>query len=77
MRNAGSLKLGTIHVSLLIRSLLKGLVQASVEVERVNKTLYLLSYIDDGDYRRRIHTQLKRGEGRHAMAKDIYYGLRG
>lgn len=41
MPTAGSLKLGTIHASELIRSLLKslrpsGLVQAIMEVERVN-----------------------------------------
>lgn len=74
MRTAGSLKLGTIHASELIRSLLKssrpsGLAQAIMEVGRVNKTLYLLNYIDDEDYRRRILTQLNRGEGRHAVAR--------
>ncbi|HDL7024491.1 TPA: Tn3 family transposase, partial [Yersinia enterocolitica] len=82
MRTAGSLKLGTIHASELIRSLLKssrpsGLAQAIMEVGRVNKTLYLLNYIDDKDYRRRILTQLNRGEGRHAVARAICYGQRG
>ncbi|ENT7054792.1 Tn3 family transposase [Enterobacter kobei] len=82
MRTAGSLKLGTIHASELIRSLLKssrpsGLAQAIMEVGRVNKTLYLLNYIDDEDYRRRILTQLNRGEGRHAVARAICYGQRG
>jgi TnpA family transposase len=65
MRASGSLKLGTIHASELIRSLLRstrpsGLAQAIMEVGRVNKTLYLLNYIDDEDYRRRILTQLNR-----------------
>jgi TnpA family transposase len=32
-----------------------------MEVGGVNKTLYLLNYIDDEDYRRRILTQLNRG----------------
>lgn len=82
MRMAGSLKLGTIHASELIRSLLRssrpsGLAQAIMEVGRVNKTLYLLNYIDDEDYRRRILTQLNRGEGRHAVARAICYGQRG
>ncbi|EOJ6167465.1 Tn3 family transposase, partial [Escherichia coli] len=81
-RTAGSLKLGTIHASELIRSLLKssrpsGLAQAIMEVGRVNKTLYLLNYIDDEDYRRRILTQLNRGEGRHAVARAICYGQLG
>lgn len=82
MRMAGSLKLETIHASELIRSLLRstrpsGLAQAIMEVGWVNKTLYLLNYIDDEDYRRRILTQLNRGEGRHAVARAICYGQRG
>lgn len=82
MRASGSLKLGTIHASELLRSLLRStrpsaLAQAIMEVGRVNKTLYLLHYIDDEDYRRRILTQLNRGEGRHAVARAICYGQRG
>lgn len=79
MRTAGSLKLGAIHASELVRSLLKssrpsGLAQAIMEVGRVNNTLYLLNYIDDEDYHRRIPTQLNRGEGRHAVARAVCMG---
>jgi TnpA family transposase len=68
MRMASSLKLGIIHASELIRSLLRssrlsGLAQAIMEVSLVDKTLYFLNYIDDKDYRRRILTQLNRGRG--------------
>ena len=82
LRIAGSLKLGTVRASELIRSLLKserpsGLAQAIMEVGRINKTLYLLNYIEDEDYRRRILTQLNRGEGRHSVARTICYGQRG
>lgn len=63
MRIAGSLKLGKVQASELIRSLIKSdrsssLAQAIIEAGRINKTLYLLNYIDDEDYRRRILTQL-------------------
>jgi TnpA family transposase len=44
------------------------LAQSIIEVGRINKTLYLLNYIDDENYRRRILTQLNRGEGRHFVA---------
>lgn len=44
---------------------------------RINKTLYLLNYIDDEDYRRRIMTQLNRGESRHAIARAICHGQKG
>ena len=82
LRIAGSLKLGTVRASELIRSLLKserpsGLAQAIMEIGRIDKTLYLLNYIDDEDYRRRILNQLNRGEGRHSVARTICYGQRG
>lgn len=82
MRIAGSLKLGTVQASELIRSLLKSdrpssLTQAIIEAGRINKTLYLLNYVDDEDYRRRILTQLNRGEGRHSVARAICHGHRG
>ncbi len=82
LRIAGSLKLGTIHASELIRTLLKserpsGLAKAIIEVGRISKTIYLLNYIDDEEYRRRILTQLNRGEGRHAVARVICHGQRG
>lgn len=82
MRIAGSLKLGCVQASELIRTLLKSerpssLAQAIIEAGRINKTLYLLNYIDDEDYRRRILTQLNRGEGRHGVARAICHGQRG
>ena len=82
MRIAGSLKLGIVQASELIRSLLKSdrpsrLAQAIIEAGRINKTLYLLNYVDDEDYRRRILTQLNRGESRHAVARAICHGQRG
>jgi len=73
--------LGTIHASELIRTLLKSerpssLAQAIIDAGRINKTLYLLNYIDDDEYRRRILTLLNRGEGRHVVARAICYGQR-
>ena len=82
LRIAGSLKLGTVQASELVRSLLKSerpssLAQAIIELGRINKTIYLLNYVDDEKYRRRILTQLNRGEARHAVARAICYGKRG
>jgi TnpA family transposase len=53
------------------------LAKAIIDAGRINKTLYLLNYVDDEDYRRRILTQLNRGEGRHAVARVICHGQRG
>src|SRR4051794_7780723 len=82
LRVAGSLARGTIGASELIGSLLRSnrpstLTRAIGELGRVAKTLYLLSYLDDESYRRRILTQLNRGESRHGVARAIFHGQRG
>src|SRR5215472_18663543 len=72
-----------VHATDLMRALQAGKGRASAlacaiaEVGRIAKTLYLLCYIDDENYRRRILTQLNRGEGRHAVARVIFHGQRG
>ena len=53
------------------------LARALEELGRIIKTLYMLRYIDDEAYRRRILTQLNRGEGRHELARIIFHGKRG
>jgi len=82
LRVAGSLQLGTVHASHLMRTLQGGnrastLAKAIAEVGRIAKTLYLLNYIDDESYRRRILNQLTRGERRHRLARAIFHGQRG
>jgi TnpA family transposase len=82
LRVAGSLKMGAVGASELIRGLQGGgrpstLGRAIGELGRVAKTLYLLNYLDDEAYRRRILTQLNRGESRHAVARTIFHGQRG
>ena len=53
------------------------LARAISEVGRIAKTLYLLTYIDDEAYRRRILVQLNRGEGRHRLARAVFHGQKG
>ncbi|MBD2773974.1 Tn3 family transposase [Iningainema tapete] len=82
LRVAGSLKLGTVSASELMRTLQGGsssstLSKAIGELGRIAKTLYLLPYIDDETYRRRVLTQLNRGEGRHSLARVTFHGQRG
>ena len=82
MRVVASLKLGTVSASEIIRTLQKGkkpstLAKAIRELGRISKTLYLLHYVDDENYRRRILTQLNRGESRHSLSRAIFYGRRG
>jgi hypothetical protein len=68
LRVAGSIKMGKVSASELIRTLQWGskpslLARALGELGRIPKTLHLLTFIDDPCYRRDILTQLNRGEG--------------
>ncbi len=82
LRVTGSLKMGTVKATELIRVLQAGgrtstLGRAIGEVGRIAKSLFLLGYLDDENYRRRILTQLNRGETRHTLARAIFHGKRG
>lgn len=82
LRVAGSLQQGTVSASELMRSILRSrrpstLARALAALGRIPKTLYMLAYIDDEQYRRRILTQLNRGEGRHSVARAVFHGQRG
>ena len=82
LRLVGSLKLGLVQAGGLMRTLQTHdrptrLARALEELGRIVKTLYLLTYIDDEAYRRRILNQLNRGEGRHQLARVVFHGKRG
>jgi TnpA family transposase len=82
LRVAGSLKMGTVSASELMRSLLSSerpstLARAIGDLGRIPKTIHLLRLIDDETYRRRILTQLNRGEKRHNLAREVFHGRRG
>lgn len=67
LRLAGSLKLGRVPATGIMRTLQVGdrptrLAQAIAEFGRIDKTLHTLTYIDDEAKRRATLTQLKRGE---------------
>jgi len=82
LRVAGSLRLGTVRASELIRTLQPGghtatLARAISEFGRLAKTHFVLAYLDDQAYRRRILTQLNRGESRHSLARALFHGQKG
>ena len=65
-----------------MRSLLRSkrpttLARALAALGRIPKTLYMLAYVDDEHFRRRILTQLGRGENRHRLARAVFHGQRG
>ena len=82
LRVAGSLKLGYLNASELMKTLQAGkgtsiLAKAIAETGRIAKTLYLLHYLDEPSYRRRILIQLLRGERRHSLARAVFHGHKG
>ncbi len=82
LRVAGSLKMGTVGAVELMRSLQGGshqsaLARAIGELGRIPKTLHLLAVYDDEAYRRRMVTQLNRGESRHSLARAVFHGRKG
>jgi TnpA family transposase len=82
LRIAGSLKLGTINSKNLIQMLQRSgkptmLGRAIGEFGKIFKTSHHLCVMDDKDYRRRILTQLNRGESENGLKRAIYYGKKG
>jgi TnpA family transposase len=82
LRLAGSLKLGVVQATSIMRTLQIGdrptrLAQAVAELGRIDKTIHALTYIDDETKRRRILQQLNKGEDRHKLARAIFHGKRG
>jgi TnpA family transposase len=81
-RLVGSLKLGAVKANDVIRVLvrgasLSGLGHAVSDIGRIAKTMYMLRYVSDGEYRRRILTQLNRGEARGQIGRHIFFGNKG
>ena len=82
LRVAGSLTTGQVRAYDLIRMMqhdgrTTGLGKAFAHYGRIFKTLHLLQFIDDVNYRRMIGNQLNIGESRHSLAREIAYGRRG
>jgi TnpA family transposase len=82
LRLAGSLKLGVVQATSIMRTLQISdrptkLAQAVAEFGRIEKTIHCLTYIDDETKRRRTLRQLNRGEDRHKLARVVFHGKRG
>ncbi|MDA8333227.1 MAG: Tn3 family transposase [Candidatus Dormibacteraeota bacterium] len=81
-RLAASLEARTVTPSAILRSLQRdpspsSLARALGELGRVIKTLHILDYCLDHEYRRAIHHLLNRGEARNSLARDVFHGHRG
>lgn len=82
LRLIGSFKLGMVPAMGIMRTLQvdehqTSLAQAIAEIGRIDKTIHTLNFIDDEARRRGTLLQLNLGEGRHALARDVFHGKRG
>lgn len=82
LRIAGSLKAGTVNATELTKALQREgqpttLGKAITEYGKVYKTKHQLRYISDDIYARQILEQLNKGEARHALCRNIFYGRKG
>ena len=82
LRVVGSLKLGWVTSSLFIGKLQSfpqknALFGALQEYGRLVKTNFILRYLNSEDYRRRINTQLNKGEKLHDLRKFLFFANHG
>ena len=82
LRVAGSLKLGWVTASLLISKLQAGarenvFARALRDLGRLVKTQFILRWIENQDYRHRIHRQLNKGEALHALRRFLFFAHEG
>jgi TnpA family transposase len=79
LRLATSIKQGTVTASLMLRKLScyprqNGLAIALRELGRIERTLFILDWLQSVELRRRVHAGLNKGESRNALARArIFY----
>lgn len=82
LRVAGSLKMGWVTASLLVGKLQSfprqnALLCALQEYGRLIKTIFILRYLENEEYRRRIGLQLNKGESLHALRRFLFFAREG
>ncbi len=78
LRLATSIKQGTVTASLMLRKLgsyprQNGLAIALRELGRIERTLFILDWLQSVELRRRVHAGLNKGEARNALAKAVFF----
>ena len=82
LRLATSIKQGTVTASLMLRKLgsyprQNGLATALRELGRVERTLFILDWLQSVELRRRVHAGLNKGEARNALARAVFFNRLG
>ncbi len=82
VRLVASMRARTASPSLILHRLgsyarQNSLQKALAEIGRVRKTVFILRYLDDATYRRRIGQELNKGERSHALSRFLFFGKEG
>ena len=82
LRLAISIKQGTVTASLMLRKLgsyprQNGLAIALRELGRIERTLFILDWLQSVELRRRVHAGLNKGEARNALARAVFFNRLG
>ena len=82
LRLAASIRNGTVTASLMLRKLgsyprQNGLAVALREVGRIERTLFVLQWLQDPALRRRVQVGLNKGEARNALARAVFFNRLG
>lgn len=82
LRLAASVAVGKTSASLLLRKLgsyprQNGLALALRELGRLERSLFMLQWIQDTDLRRRVQVGLNKGEARNALARAVFFHRQG
>ena len=79
---AASIRTGTVSASVMLKKLAgysrqNSLSRALREVGRVERSLFMLDWLDDIDLRRRTNANLNKGEARNALARAVFFNRLG
>lgn len=82
LRLSTSIKQGTVTASLMLRKLgsyprQNGLAIALRELGRIERTLFILDWLQSVELRRRVHAGLNKGEARNALARAVFFNRLG
>ena len=78
LRLSTSIKQGTVTASLMLRKLgsyprQNGLAVALRELGRIERTLFILDWLQSVELRRRVQAGLNKGEARNALARSVFF----
>lgn len=82
LRLSTSIKQGTVTASLMLRKLgsyppQNGLAVALRELGRIERTLFILDWLQSVKLRRRVNAGLNKGEARNALARAVFFNRLG